>query len=173
MAINTNRSLLYHRNVTVIDVLLTRILVEISGATASFIILSTFFIGMGWISPPADLARVMEGWFLLACFGASLAMLIGAATAYSEIIERLWHPVSYILFPLSGAAFMVEWLPAKYQQAILFIPMVHGVEIVREGYFGGAVPAHYDIGYLSSVSLLLLVVALRLARAAALRVEVQ
>ena len=98
-AIDRNKPLLFHRNVRVIDVLLTRIALEIVGATSSFIVLSSLFIFLGWMPVPDDLLEVMCGWIMLAWFGASLALLIGAGTAYSEIVERLWHPAAYLLFP--------------------------------------------------------------------------
>ena len=104
-----------------------------------------------WIQPPEDLLMVVGGWLMLAWFGAALALTVGAATAYSEIVERLWHPTSYLLFPLSGAAFMVDWLPPGGQEVVLLLPMVHGVEMVREGYFGNIVRTHYDIGYMAIV----------------------
>src|ERR1022692_2739232 len=133
-AIAQNKQLLFHRNVRVIDVLITRIIIEIGGATGSFIMLSLLFIFVGWMPMPDDLLEVVFGWTMLAWFGASLALLIGAGTAFSEIVERLWHPVSYLMFPISGAAFMVDWLPEGLQNVVLLLPMVHGVEILREGY---------------------------------------
>src|SRR3984957_2650352 len=100
-AIAQNKQLLFHRNVRVLDVLLTRIALEGGGATGSFIVLSSLFTFIGWMPLPEDLLKVLGGWLMLAWFGASLALLIGAGTAFSEIIERLWHPAWYILFPLS------------------------------------------------------------------------
>ncbi|MES2682537.1 MAG: ABC transporter permease [Pseudomonadota bacterium] len=172
-AIQGNFNLLYHRNVQVIDVLATRIVLEIAGATASFILLSLFFTATEWINPPDDLAKVIGGWLMLCWFGSSLSLVIGAATAYSELIERLWHPTSYLLFPLSGAAFMVDWLPKAGQQFVLLLPMVHGVELVREGYFGNVVKTHYDIGYMAICCLVLTLIGLFLVRDAATRVESQ
>ncbi len=75
--------------------------------------------------------------------------MLGALSERSEIIEKLWHPASYLLFPLSGAAFLVDAMPAIAQKYILILPMVHGVEMLREGYFGSAVRAHYDLGYMA------------------------
>ena len=54
-SIQQNFGLLYHRNVQVIDVFLTRIILEIAGATGSFIVLALFFTIGGWIKPPEDL----------------------------------------------------------------------------------------------------------------------
>jgi ABC-type polysaccharide/polyol phosphate export permease len=42
---------------------------------------------------------------------------------------------------------MVDWLPTAAQKAVLFLPMVHGVELVRQGYFGSLVRTHYDMNY--------------------------
>jgi capsular polysaccharide transport system permease protein len=170
-AVGQNKPLLYHRNVQVIDVMLTRIALEISGATGSFIVLSLLFIYVGWMPPPVDLLEVVFGWLMLAWFGGSLALLIGAGTAFSEIVERLWHPAAYLLFPLSGAAFMVEWLPTSMQKVVLLLPMVHGTEILREGYFGDVVRTHYDVGYMAACCLVMSLGGLYLVRHMSHRVE--
>ena len=169
-AVQGNTNLLYHRNVRVIDVFVSRIVLEMTGATASFIVLLFVFWGIGWIKAPDDMLLVAAGWLMLAWFGAALAMLVGAATTYSEIVDRLWHPTAYLLFPLSGAAFMVDWLPAAMQRVVLLLPMVHGVELMREGYFGRIVRTHYDMGYMASVNLGLTIIGLFLLRDASRRV---
>lgn len=170
-AIAQNKPLLFHRNVRIIDVLLTRIALEIGGATGSFIVLSSLFTFVGWMPLPEDLLIVVCGWFMLAWFGASLALLIGAGTAYSDIVDRLWHPAAYLLFPLSGAAFMVEWLPVGMQKFVMLLPMVHGVEMLRQGYFGNVVPTHYNISYMASCCLVMSLAGLYLVRQASRRVE--
>jgi capsular polysaccharide transport system permease protein len=169
--IEQNKPLLFHRGVLIIDVFLTRIALEIIGATSSFIALSFLFIFIGWMPVPDNVLVVMAGWFMLAWFGASLALLIGAGTAYSPIVYRLWHPTAYLLFPMSGAAFMVEWLPTKLQQLVLFLPMVHGVELLRQGYFGSVVRTHHDIGYMAECCLILMLCGLYVVREASRRVE--
>lgn len=152
-AIEPNLALMFHRNVRVIDIYLSRIILEACGATASFILLSMFFIAINWMSMPEDMLKVLIGWGMLAWFGASLAITIGALSSISEVVEKLWHPATYLMFPLSGAAFMVEWLPTNMQNVLLLFPMVHGVEILREGYFGSSVTAHYDIANMAVICL--------------------
>ena len=168
--IQQNLNLLYHRNVRVLDVFVTRIILEFCGATASFAVLTTIFIGIEWIELPVDAFKVVVGWMMLAWFGASLAVLVGAATSYSDLVERAWHPMSYLLFPLSGAAFMVDWLPPAMREAVLWLPMVHGVELLREGYFGDVVRTHYDLGYMAAANALLTLTGLALLRDAARKV---
>lgn len=159
-AIEPNLALMYHRNVRVIDIFLARLLLEAGGATISFIALSLFYIYVGWLDPPGDVLTVVGGWLLIAWFGASLAMMLGALAEKSEIVERLWHPAAYLLFPLSGAAFMVDALPAAAQKYVLLIPMVNGVEMVREGYFGDHIRTHYDMPYLVGCCVALTLLAL-------------
>lgn len=172
MAIRPNLGLLYHRNVLVLDLFIARILLEIAGASISFVVLASLFTSLGWMELPADVVGVLYGWLLLAWFGASLGLIVGALTAYSEVAERLWHPISYILFPLSGAVFMVDWLSSDFQRIVLFIPMVNGVEMLRGGYFGTAVRTHFDVGYLFVACLVMTLVGLALVRGAGRRVEV-
>jgi capsular polysaccharide transport system permease protein len=166
-----NRNLMYHRNVRVIDVFLTRILLEIAGATASFALLALAFIGLGTIHAPIDLLKVVGGWLMLGWFGAGLGLTLGTATAYSELVDRFWHPTSYVMFPLSGAAFMVEWLPESTRSYVLLLPMVHGVEYMREGFFGDVVRTHHDLGYMAAVNLVLTFTGLALMRGAARHTE--
>jgi capsular polysaccharide transport system permease protein len=169
--IEQNKPLLFHRSVLIIDVFLTRIALEIVGASSSFIVLSFFFIFIGWMPVPDNVLLVLGGWFMLAWFGASIALLVGAGTAFSPLVHRLWHPTAYLLFPMSGAAFMVHWLPKKLQEVVLFLPMVHGVELLRHGYFGNVVPTHYDIGYMAECCLALTLCGLYVVREASRRVE--
>lgn len=159
-ALYPNLPLLYHRNVRIIDIFIARLLLEFAGATMSFLMLSLLFHQVGWLEFPEDLLEVIGGWFALAWFGMSLAMFLGALSVRSEIVEKLWHPLSYLTFPLSGSAFLVDALPKQAQDFVLFLPMVHGVEMVREGYFGSYARAHYDVGYITGISLCLTALAL-------------
>lgn len=172
-ALQANFNLLYHRYVLPIDVFLARIVLEVAGASASFLVLSVLFSSLGYISAPHDPLLVAAGWMMLGWFGAALGLCVGAATAFSEIVKRLWTPTAYLLFPLSGAAFMVEWLPPASRELILMLPMVHGVELLREGYFGHAVATHYDMGYMATFNLCLTAVGLSVVRFASRRIEAE
>ena len=163
-AIGPNLSLMYHRNVKVIDIFISRLILEAGGATISFCVLGLLFFSAGWLNPPENISQVLFAWFLLAWFGSALALLMGALSEQNEIVDKLWHPTSYLLFPLSGAAFLVDALPETAQRFVLLLPMVHGVELLREGYFGNSFKAHYDIGYMASVCAALTILGLSAER---------
>lgn len=170
-AISENFNLLYHRNVQVLDVFVARLLLELTGVTASFAVLTLLFSALGMMSLPVDPLAVVQGWLMLCWFGGALATLVGAACAHSELIDRFWHPISYLLFPFSGAAFMLDWLPPSARELIALLPMIHGVERVREGFFGAAVRTHHDLAYMASANLVISLLGLLLLRSAARRVE--
>lgn len=171
-AIEQNKNLLYHRNVRVLDVLLARVLLEAGGATASFGVLSLLFMFVGWMPLPEDPLKVAAGWLMLAWFGTSLSLLIGSAAGFSELVDRLWHPASYLLFPLSGAAFMVDWLSPAMRRTVQLLPMVHGIEMLRDGWFGNVVRTHYDPAYMAAACLVLTLLGLLAQRAVGRHIEV-
>ena len=150
-----NLALMYHRNVRLIDIFLSRLLLEAAGATMSFVILSIIFIWLGWIIIPENMLLVIAGWIMLAWFGAALAVLLAAFSEEYEIVEKLWHPASYLLFPLSGAAFLVDALPANAQTLVLYLPMVHATECIREGFFGSQINARFDLLYMAECNLVM------------------
>jgi ABC-type polysaccharide/polyol phosphate export permease len=169
-ALEPNLSLLYHRQVRLLDVYLARLSLEAAGATMSFTILASLYIGFGWIDPPEDLLKVVFAWVMLTWFGGALGLLIGTLAVLSDTVEKLWHPMSYVVFPLSGSAFLVEALPPEAQKVVLILPMVHGIEMLREGFFGSKVHSIYDMQYMAIVTLGMTFVSLLLLRLIAPRV---
>ena len=154
-AVQSNHTLMHHRNIKVMDIFSARLILEGMGATMSFTILSLIFSFFGLLTLPEDPLKVVLGWVLLAWLGGSLAISIGALCERSEVVHIIWHPAAYLLIPLSGAAFTVSALPKSFQKAVLYIPMVHGVEMIREGFFGSSFQAHYSIPYMIGWCLIL------------------
>ncbi len=164
LSVTYNSAMLYHRQVKPIDIYLGRILLEAIGASMSFVLLSTFFIFIEWMEPPEDILLVLFGWIMVAAFGASLAIFLASISERFELIERLWHPASYLVFPLSGAGFLTTSLPKAAQEVILYIPMVHGTEMIREGFFGTKADTIYDVAYLVGATLVMMALGLALSR---------
>jgi ABC-type polysaccharide/polyol phosphate export permease len=170
-AIEPNLALMYHRNVKVLDIFVARFLLEFVGATASITALTFLFAGIGAMQWPHDILLVLQGWLLLAWFAHALGLIVGALSERSEFIERIWHVITYLLFPLSGAAYMVDWLPKAAQEIVLWLPMVHGVEMIRHGYFGAVIPTYENPAYFATANLVMTLFGLALTREAGRRVQ--
>jgi capsular polysaccharide transport system permease protein len=169
--VEPNRALLFHRNVKIIDFFFARIILEIMGATASFIIVGGGAIVLGFMAMPKDFTLIVIGWLLLAWFVFGAALIIGSLSHITELIDRVWHVITYFYLPLSGMAYMVEWLPHKIQPYAMLIPTVNFCEMIRGGYFGSAVHPYYDIIYTIEFDLVLTFIGLMLVQYVSRNVE--
>ena len=155
-AISANASLLYHRNVRVLDTLFARMLLEIAGATIAQIAIVGVLILIGWIPTPADVFYMLMAWLLMALFAIGLGLVICSIAFKVEAFGKIWGTFSFVMLPLSGVFFFVSSLPQQAQQYVLWLPMVHGTEMFRQGYFGASVITHESISYIVLCNLVLL-----------------
>lgn len=155
-AISSNASLLYHRNVRVLDTILSRMLLELAGATIAQISIMAVLIAVRWIEMPADVFYMLLAWLLMALFAIGLGLVICSVAVNFEPFGKIWSTLSFVMMPLSGAFFFVHSLPPQVQQYALMIPMVHGTEMFRAGYFGGSVTTYENPWYILLCSLVLL-----------------
>ena len=166
-----NHSLFYHARVTLLDTLVARTILE---TAAVLIALTVFLAGVGAFSGlwPHDPLMVALGLVLMALLGHGLALIICASAVLgTHNIDRIVHPFTYITIPITGAFFMVWWLPTEAQGWALMVPTVHIFEFIREGYFGPVVPYSYDLGFLAIVIAVLNVLGLLALRAARRHLE--
>lgn len=155
-AISANASLLYHRNVRVLDTLFARMLLEIAGATIAQIAIVGVLILIGWIPTPADVFYMLMAWLLMAIFAIGLGLVICSIAFKVEVFGKIWGTFSFVMLPLSGTFFFVSSLPQQAQQYVLWVPMVHGTEMFRQGYFGASVVTYESISYIVLCNLVLL-----------------
>lgn len=170
-AIEPNRSLLHHRHVRVLDLFIARLLLEVAGASISFLTLGILLTLAGFLELPADIFSMILAWLLLAWFAMGMGLLIGSLSVLSESVDRVWHVIGYLFLPVSGAFFMVDWLPKRIQAIALYVPTVNTTELLRGGYFGSGIHAHYDLRYTITVNLVLTLIALAAVKVISSRVE--
>ena len=163
-AIEPNLTLMYHRNVKVIDIFFARVVLEVLGASASLLFLTLTFSFLGLMDLPQDIFKVLLAWVLLVWFSMALGFVVGSVSELSETFDRVWHIFTYLLFPLAGAGFMVDWLPTQAKNVVLWLPMVHATEMLRHGYFGQKVPTYESVEYFMICNLILTFVGVLLVK---------
>lgn len=112
------------------------------------------------IPAPANLLYMSMAWLLMAWFGLGLGITIGVLSHISEAFKRVWQAFSMVLMFASGAFYLVDSLPKKAQDIALYIPMVHGTEMLRRGFFGDRIRTYEDVGYLVISNIVLLFIAM-------------
>jgi capsular polysaccharide transport system permease protein len=161
-ALKSNKPLLYHRQVRILDIYVARILLEEMAMTMALIALTIVFYSIDWLPLPEDVLQVFVGWLLLCWLTFGLALTIGGLAERWDVVARTWHPLSYILMAASGVAFTVNALPPGAQRLALWNPIINTVEYLREGWFGSVMHAHYDLGYVFACNIVLMLVGISL-----------
>lgn len=146
-ALNANIGLMYHRQVGIMHIFLARNLMEFAGGTVAFIVVYVVLIILGEVSMPADWLLLYSGWLLVGWTGFGIALIFAGLSLRFEVLERLVPVLTYAMIPLSGAFFMVAWLPAQYREPFLWVPFPNAIEMVRAGVFGEFVETYYHADY--------------------------
>jgi capsular polysaccharide transport system permease protein len=161
---SSNKGLLHHRQVKILDLVLARIFLEFAGVTTSLVFLTIIFNQLDLMPLPVNPLVALIGWFYLMWFVSGVGMIAAYLGELSELFDRVWHVLMYLTLPFTGAFYMVAWLPPEVQKILLWSPMVNAVELFREGYFGPSVQTIYSIQYLVIANSLLTFIGLVMVR---------
>jgi capsular polysaccharide transport system permease protein len=153
--LQANQPLLYHRSVTIFDMLLARAVLEFAATVAMLTILIAGACLLGLADPPARPLAMLGGLVLMLWFAFALSLLICSACHASRLAERLLHPATYLLMPLSGAFFMLKWIPEPYRGWLSWFPMAQIFELIRHGQFESADDRYVNLPYVMGWCLLL------------------
>jgi capsular polysaccharide transport system permease protein len=157
---SVNGSLLYHRQIKVLDFIFVRFLIEMIGALMAYLFVALLLIPMNEFPVPHDLGMFLIGWFFYSWFALSLTLCLAPLSEKSEVLEKLIPVTTYIMIPFSGTFTMLSWLTPDAQAALYWSPFVHAMEMMRHGIFGPTVNAEWS--YLVPVSACLVLTVLGL-----------
>ncbi|RVU03269.1 capsule biosynthesis protein [Novosphingobium umbonatum] len=146
-AFTANSSLLYHRQVKILDILLVRFLVEMIGHLMAWIFIAVVLGAAGQFPMPYDLGYVLLGWLYYSIFTFSVISIVAPLSEMSEVLEKILPVTVYMMIPFSGAFVMNSWLTPAFRDVVMWSPAVHGMEMMRYGVFGDAVYPQYSASY--------------------------
>ncbi len=149
--IRHNSGLMFHRNVTILDIFIARCSIEVAANLASAAIVYTMFYMLGEMDLPHNLPMLMIGYLYMIWWCAAVGLLIGALCERSEWVEKIWQPYSYTYLFYSGFFYMAAWLPSRLRDIALCQPSLQAYEMIRYGLLGNRVQTYYDFGYTSFV----------------------
>lgn len=148
--VRQNAALLYHRQVTPLDIFIGRCGLEAIGNVAalafSFLVLYFF----GFIEWPVDPFIFMVGVIYMVWWSLSVSLVVAAWSERSEIVEHVWQVISYMYMPICGGWFLLDWLPTSIRNvAMAVMPSVHSYEMIRAGLLGNRIHTYFDVTYVS------------------------
>ncbi|AEH63469.1 ABC transporter permease [Zymomonas mobilis] len=165
--VEANAPLLYHRMVSLFDMLFARVILEAAGIMCSVIILLflSYCIGLGTL--PVRPIYLLLGQVYMTWLSLATSIIVCAITYENATVERLIHPMTYFCLPISAIFFMLEWIPNPYRTWLEWVPLAECTEMVRYGQFESASGHYFHFGYLSlscSVLTLIGLLSLRIVR---------
>lgn len=146
-ALESNMPLLYHRRVTIFDMMFARALLEGAGTFVTYLVLLGFVMVLGLASFPERPLEFIVGVGLIFWFSFALSLLICAWTHDNRLVARFVHPITYILMPISGAFYQLSWIPEPYRSWLTWFPMTVIFELLRYGQFHAAKDTYISIPY--------------------------
>lgn len=159
-----NSSLMYHRQIKVLDFVFVRVLIEVIGASMAYVFIALVLAAVGEFPMPSDLGALLAGWFIYCLFTLSFVMVIAPLSELSDVLEKLLPVTIYVQIPFSGAFNMLSWLTPEAQRALYYSPWVHAMELMRYGVFGERVNAQWDLAVPIGASMVLILLGLILCR---------
>ncbi|MAQ66602.1 MAG: capsule biosynthesis protein [Sphingomonadaceae bacterium] len=159
-----NSALLYHRQIKVLDFIIVRVIIETIGAMMAFIFAGVVLAFFDYIPAPSDVGALIGGWAIYVFFVLSVCTMLAPLSEISDVVEKLVPVTVYISIPFSGVFNMASWLPPDVRDALMWSPLVSGMELMRYGVFGSAVTPYFDIPRALGVTIACLLVGLILCR---------
>lgn len=161
-AFEANGSLLFHRQVTPLDIITARSILEIAGTIIAGIIVCSGAMLLGYMTPPKDYGLLYIGIFYQSLFSYATALLVAALSQRSELVEKSITVFSYLSLPFSGAFLLESWLPLHARNLLLWSPSVNNLEMIRGGQFGHTIHPYYDMVYNSYATAFMLIIGISL-----------
>lgn len=168
-----NSSLMYHRQIKVLDILLVRFLIELLGHMMAYLLIALVLGAFGFFPIPYDIGFLILGWGYFALFTLAVALVVAPLSEMSELLEKVTPVTLYLMIPFSGAFYIVSALYGDAAAAVLYSPPVHGMEMMRYGIFGPSIDPQYDYLYPLKFILPCMVIGLLLCRRVGRRLVVE
>jgi len=161
---SANSSLMYHRQIKVLDFILVRFLIEVIGGMMAFCFIGLVLHALELMPIPQKPAYLLAGWGLYCLFVFGLSLVLAPLSERSEVLEKLIPVVTYIMIPISGTFTMNAWLAPAAQRYMVYSPFVDAMELIRYGVFGEVVTPIYLLWPVFAPSLVLIALGLAMCR---------
>ena len=143
-AFTANGSLLYHRQIKILDFIIARFIIEVLGGMMAYIFIASILIPFDQFPIPDDIGLFIAGWSIYCFFIFSLCLIIAPLSEMSEAMEKLIPVTTYITLPFSGLFIMASWLKPQVREYLLLSPFMNAMEMMRKGIWGDQMTAYYN-----------------------------
>lgn len=160
MALRYSRALLAYPGVTWLHAMLARfVLNALTLVTVFCIVVAGIMVAVDTRSV-LNIGAILTGLAMVAMFGLGVGMMNCLLMGLFPVWERIWAILTRPLFLISGLFFLYEDLPKFAQDILWWNPILHGVALVRSGFYPTYHASFASPTYGFGISLLLMVLAM-------------
>jgi capsular polysaccharide transport system permease protein len=134
-AVHANKSLFAYRQVTPIDPIITRLLIEVGTFIVVYVLILTVMAWMGFDVWPQNLLALLGASALLVVLAAGIGLIMCCAVAHWEDASKVLAMVMMPMFFISGIFFCATMIPQQYWYLFDWNPIFHILELSREAFF--------------------------------------
>ncbi|NQZ25645.1 MAG: ABC transporter permease [Colwellia sp.] len=134
-AVNANKALLAYRQVSAIDPIIARIIIEVSTFIVAYIVI---FSVMGWLGfevIPHDILGVLMASLLLIIIAIGIGLMLCVAMSYWQDTSKIVGMIMRPMFLISGIFFAATMIPQQYWYLFTWNPIFHAIELSRDAFF--------------------------------------
>jgi capsular polysaccharide transport system permease protein len=171
-AISSNTGLLFYPQVRPLDLVIARAILEF---VTHVLVLGLFMGGIAlWdgVTTIESFLETLGGLTIAAGLGASFGLLCCTLSVYSNNVERLLPTILRPLIWFSAVFHPVDNVPKNYREILLYNPLVHAIEMIRDGWFPGYRARNIDPWYPLMCILVMLFLGLTLERTSRRHLEI-
>lgn len=163
-AILFSRQLLAYPNVSFIDAIFARLILNILTQTLVFIIVMTGIIVLLDLRVQLDMSAIFAAFAMLFALSFGVGSLNCFLMSMFPVWQQVWSILTRPLFIISGVFFLMDGLPEYYRDILLWNPLAHVIMEMRAGFYGSYDANLVSQSFVFGVSLLCAVFALLLLR---------
>ena len=163
----SNQSLLAYPVVQVMDVFLSRALLECATSVAVLFIIFGGILCFGFGDSPDSIIKMFAAVLALFAIGFGVGLTLGVAAEFMPSLDNIVSLPNRLLYFTSGLYFLPDVLPPALRDVLYWNPILHGITLFREGYYKSYESHVLDVNYLMGWaigSVLLALVVERIAR---------
>ena len=163
-AVATNRGLLHYPVVSPLDAVFGKFILNFLTMLVIGVLLSTGIIIVYALPVTLDPVSALTGFTLNGLLGLGVGTVNCVLFGLFPTWRNIWNVMTKPLFIVSGTFFIFEAAPPAFQHIMWWNPLVHGVALVRAGFYGSYDPYYVSIPYVLAVSGSLFVIGAYLLR---------
>ena len=164
LAVAMNKPLLNFPITKLLDIILSRAILETACAICCAALLAAILAVMGTDITPDDAPQAAFAFLSTLMLGFGVGIIGGLAATRAPGVVVAIVLLNIVLYATSGVLFMPDAIPEQFRKILIWNPLLHGVEWMREAYYSDYHSSALSKSYILYVGALFLFFGLALER---------